>query len=50
MPQLIDPKVADLAPSGPDLTLYDEEHGITTCAYSTPLRKAPTGARWCRSC
>jgi hypothetical protein len=29
MPPLPDPDVADIAPSGPDLTIYDEEHGIT---------------------
>jgi hypothetical protein len=29
MPPTLNPDVADLAPSGPDLTIYDEEHGIT---------------------
>jgi hypothetical protein len=29
MPPLDNPKVADLAPSGPDLTVYDEQHAVT---------------------
>jgi hypothetical protein len=29
IPPLDNPKVADLAPSGSDLTVYDEEHGMT---------------------
>lgn len=32
MPPLLNPVVADLAPSGSDLTVYDEEHTITTGA------------------
>jgi hypothetical protein len=29
MPPLLNPEIADLAPNGPLLTVYDEEHAIT---------------------
>jgi hypothetical protein len=41
----LDPDVADTAPSGPVLTVYDEEHLITYLrACSTRMRKALTAA------
>jgi hypothetical protein len=43
MPPLKNPKVADLAPSGRDLTVYDEEHGIT---YLRILDANAEGADW----
>jgi hypothetical protein len=43
MPPLLDPDVADLAPDGPDLTTYDEEHGIT---YMRMLDADAEGADW----
>jgi Uncharacterized conserved protein (DUF2285) len=43
MPPLLDPDVADLAPSGRDLTVYDEEHGIT---YLRLLDADAEGADW----
>src|ERR1700758_1658158 len=43
MPPLLNPDVADLAPSGPDLTVYDEEHGIT---YLRLLDADAEGADW----
>jgi hypothetical protein len=33
MPPLLDPDVADLAPDGPTLTVYDEEHAGHASAY-----------------
>jgi hypothetical protein len=39
------PDVADTAPSDSVLTTYDEEHIITSCACSTRMRKALTGAK-----
>jgi len=35
----------DLAPAGPTLTAFDEEHVITYLVCLMPMRKAPTGAR-----
>jgi hypothetical protein len=29
MPPLRNPEIADVAPNGPALTVYDEEHAIT---------------------
>jgi Uncharacterized conserved protein (DUF2285) len=43
MPPLPDPDVADIAPSGPDLTVYDEKHGIT---YLRMLDADAEGADW----
>jgi Uncharacterized conserved protein (DUF2285) len=43
MPPLLNPDVADLAPSGSDLTVYDEEHGIT---YLRLLDADAEGADW----
>ena len=43
MPPTLNPDVADLAPSGPDLTIYDEEHGIT---YLRLLDADAEGADW----
>jgi hypothetical protein len=43
LPPLPDPDVADIAPSGPDLTVYDEEHGIT---YLRLLDADAEGADW----
>jgi Uncharacterized conserved protein (DUF2285) len=39
----LDPDVADLAPSGPALTVYDEEHAIT---YLRMLDANAEGADW----
>jgi hypothetical protein len=39
----LDPDVADLAPSDPALTVYDEEHGIT---YLRMLDANAKGADW----
>jgi len=43
MPPLLHPVVADLAPSGSDLTEYDEEHTIT---YWRLLDANTEGADW----
>lgn len=43
MPRQDNPVVADLAPSGPDLTVYDEEHCIT---YLRIIDAAAEGADW----
>jgi hypothetical protein len=43
MPPSLNPDVADLAPSDPDLTVYDEEHGIT---YLRMLDADAEGADW----
>ena len=43
MPPSLNPVVADLAPCGPDLTVYDEEHGIT---YLRMFDAAAEGADW----
>jgi hypothetical protein len=43
MPLSLNPDVADLAPSGPDLTSYDEDHVIT---YLRMLDAAAEGADW----
>lgn len=43
MPPLDKPVVADLAPSGPDLTVYDEQHGIS---YLRILDAEAEGADW----
>ncbi|NEU94838.1 DNA -binding domain-containing protein [Bradyrhizobium uaiense] len=43
MPSLNTPVVADLAPSGPDLTAYDEAHGVT---YMRMLDADSEGADW----
>ncbi|MGY3396475.1 hypothetical protein ACVWW6_009066 [Bradyrhizobium sp. USDA 3311] len=43
MPPLLNPVVADLAPSGADLTAYDEEHTIT---YWRLLDANAEGADW----
>jgi hypothetical protein len=43
MPPSLNPDVADLPPSGPDLTIYDEEHGIT---YLRLLDADAEGADW----
>ena len=43
MPPSLNPVVADLAPCGPDLTVYDEEHGIT---YLRMLDADAEGADW----
>jgi hypothetical protein len=42
-PPPLDPDVADLAPSGPVLTAYDEEHAIT---YVRMLDADAEGADW----
>jgi hypothetical protein len=45
----LDPDVADIAPSDPGLTSYDEGH-LMTYACSTQTRKERTGAKshaWC---
>jgi len=42
-PPPLDPDVADLAPSGPALTVYDEEHAIT---YIRMLDADRDGADW----
>lgn len=39
----LDPEVADEAPTGPDITLYDEEHFIT---YLRLLDAEADGADW----
>lgn len=39
----LDPDVADLAPSGPALTVYDEEHAVT---YIRMLDADAAGADW----
>jgi hypothetical protein len=41
----LDLDCADLAPSDPVLTSYDEEHLVTYLRCSTPIRKVATGAR-----
>ena len=43
MPPRIDAKVGDIAPSGPTLTKYDEEHAIT---YVRMLDADKDGADW----
>jgi hypothetical protein len=43
MPPLDNPVVIDLAPSGPELTVYDEQHGIT---YLRMLDADAEGADW----
>ncbi|MBB4428405.1 hypothetical protein GGD66_006992 [Bradyrhizobium sp. CIR48] len=43
MPPLLNPVVADLAPSDSDLTVYDEEHTIT---YWRLLDANAEGADW----
>ena len=43
MPPRIDAKVGDIAPSGPALTKYDEEHAIT---YIRMLDADKDGADW----
>jgi len=43
MPPLDNPKIADLAPSGPALAVYDEEHAIT---YVSLLDADAEGADW----
>ncbi|WP_439399813.1 DUF2285 domain-containing protein [Bradyrhizobium sp. PMVTL-01] len=43
VPPLRNPRVADLAPSGPDLTVYDEAHWIT---YLRLLDADADGADW----
>jgi hypothetical protein len=43
MPPLLNPDVADLAPSGPMLTVYDEEHAVT---YMRMLDANAEGADW----
>jgi hypothetical protein len=42
-PPLLDPDVADLAPAGPMLTVYDEQHAIT---YMRMLDADAEGADW----
>ena len=46
-PPPLDPDVADLAPSGPLLTAYDEEHAITYMRMLDADAEGLTGAR-CR--
>ena len=43
MPPRIDAKIDDMAPSGPALTKYDEEHAIT---YIRILDADAEGADW----
>ncbi|WP_375791453.1 DNA -binding domain-containing protein (plasmid) [Bradyrhizobium sp. vgs-9] len=43
MPRINNPNVADLAPSGPDLTDYDEEHLVV---YWRMLDANAEGADW----
>ncbi|WP_439399117.1 DUF2285 domain-containing protein [Bradyrhizobium sp. PMVTL-01] len=43
MPRINNPNVADLAPSGPDLTDYDEEHAVMYCRI---LDANAEGADW----
>ena len=41
----LNPQVADLAPAGPALTMYDEgEYHHALCVSSMPMRTVPTGA------
>ena len=39
----LDPHIADVAPAGPALTEYDEEHMITYMRVLMLINKAPTG-------
>ena len=41
----LDPDVADTAPSGSALTVYDEEHIITYLRLLDGMRKVLTGAK-----
>jgi hypothetical protein len=41
------PEVADLAPDGPTLTVYDEEHAVT---YTRMLDAEADGADWQEVC
>ena len=43
MPPLRNPKVADLAPDSPKLTIYDEQHAV---AYLRMLDAEADGADW----
>jgi hypothetical protein len=47
MPPLRNPDIADLAPDGPELTAYDEEHAIT---YARMLDAEADGAGWQEVC
>jgi hypothetical protein len=42
-PLLLNPDVADLAPNGDELTVYDEEHTVTHCRM---LDAETAGADW----
>ena len=42
-PLLLNPDVADLAPDGDELTVYDEEHAVT---YVRMLDAEPVRANW----
>ena len=46
----LDPDVADLAPSDPALTAYDEQHAITYMRLLDADAEVPTGARSRGSC
>ena len=50
MPPSVDPDVADLASSGPDLTSYDEDHVITYLRMLDAAAEGRTGARSRGSC
>lgn len=43
MPRFYNPEIADLAPSGHELTVYDEQHAIT---YMRMLDANARGADW----
>ena len=43
MPPLRNPDIADLAPDGPTITVYDEEHAVT---YMRLLDAEADGADW----
>jgi hypothetical protein len=46
----LNPQVANLAPAGPTLTMYDEKHVITYMACLMPINKVPTGGMSRGSC
>jgi hypothetical protein len=47
---LLNSDVADLAPAGPTLTMYDEEHMLTLLRCHFPLRRGAVGARLIAAC
>ena len=46
-PLFLNPDIADLAPDGPELTVYDEEHAVT---YMRMLDAEAEGADWQEVC